>query len=596
MRRIAVLSALVAAVLSATIFTSPARAEDCYSGLGCVATDRFKVADLDAANCQTLKTIREKLIAGRTPGSLTLTERSNMRAIRRAELKKQCAATAAKPKKAKTALAQPPESSEAAAPPPPAAARQETPQPKKDAEAATSEPTAVEPAPVKQRGLVLDQPVDGAGASGGESISKSAEPAMEAEAAAPSASPPAPAASAPGASPPRAAAQLAPRSAPAPAPAPAPEPAPAKDQVAATAAVPKPPAAANGGTTRDLGLGAPADAAYQVQKVYYATDRKPTGRVEPNFKYAGERGDLVYGTALVSIPKDHRVGELEAPSLIRLEFSEDPKTHVVLLKAAETPASEFYADVAKRVGDSKGKAAFIFVHGYNVTFKDAARRTAQMAYDLKFDGVPAFFSWPSQGTTLGYAYDEGNVEWAVPDLKIFIKDFVAKSGADNLYLIGHSMGTRALTSAAKELFQETPELKSRIREIILAAPDIDAEIFKRRIAPAFEGTDHMVTLYASSKDWALTLSKQFNGYARAGDSGSGLLVVPGVDTIEATDVDTDFVGHAYFMQSTSIISDIYHIVRGNTPPKQRPHLKEVAETVGAYWKMLRSTQETPVTP
>jgi esterase/lipase superfamily enzyme len=38
-----------------------------------------------------------------------------------------------------------------------------------------------------------------------------------------------------------------------------------------------------------------------------------------------------------------------------------------------------------------------YMNGYNVTFADAARRTAQIAYDLRFEGDPAFFSWPSQG-------------------------------------------------------------------------------------------------------------------------------------------------------------------------------------------------------
>jgi esterase/lipase superfamily enzyme len=41
---------------------------------------------------------------------------------------------------------------------------------------------------------------------------------------------------------------------------------------------------------------------------------------------------------------------------------------------------------------------FYNVHGYNVSFDDAALRTAQLAYDLTFDCPAAFFSWPSKGT------------------------------------------------------------------------------------------------------------------------------------------------------------------------------------------------------
>ena len=33
------------------------------------------------------------------------------------------------------------------------------------------------------------------------------------------------------------------------------------------------------------------------------------------------------------------------------------------------------------------RQAFVFLHGYNVTFEAAAYRTAQIAYDLRFDGA-----------------------------------------------------------------------------------------------------------------------------------------------------------------------------------------------------------------
>jgi tetratricopeptide (TPR) repeat protein len=38
--------------------------------------------------------------------------------------------------------------------------------------------------------------------------------------------------------------------------------------------------------------------------------------------------------------------------------------------------------------------ALIFVHGYNMSFDNAARRAAQIAYDINFDGATFLFSWP----------------------------------------------------------------------------------------------------------------------------------------------------------------------------------------------------------
>lgn len=335
------------------------------------------------------------------------------------------------------------------------------------------------------------------------------------------------------------------------------------------------------------------DAPFTIVKVFYATDRKPTGVSDPNEKYGGDRGTLVLGEAEISIPRDHRLGELEGPSIWRLEFSEDSNKHVVLKAAAELIPEVFYKNVREKVAAAPDKSAFIFVHGYNVLFKDAARRTAQMSYDLGFPGAPVFYSWPSQGTTLAYTYDENNIQWTQPTLKKFIKEFAEQSKAENLYLVAHSMGNRALTGAVKELVQENPDIRNRFREIILAAPDIDAEIFKRDIAPFIVSATPTVTLYASSNDKALIASKQVHGYARAGDSGGGLVIVTGVDTIDSTNAETDFVGHAYYASSKSIIADIFSLIHLRKRPDQRPGLKPVNQQAGRYWEFKGVGTEQP---
>jgi esterase/lipase superfamily enzyme len=329
---------------------------------------------------------------------------------------------------------------------------------------------------------------------------------------------------------------------------------------------------------------------YSVVKVYYATDRNRTGYTDPASIYGTDRSDnkLSYGSCEVSVPKDHRVGQLEAPSLVRFEFTEDPAKHVLVMSVKEQAESEFYKEIGAKFASSKEKSALIFVHGYNVKFKDAARRTAQMAYDLKFPGVPVFFSWPSQGSYLGYTVDETNIDYAKADLKKFIQSFVRTSGARQIYLVAHSMGNRGLTGALSELFRESPEVKTSIKEVILAAPDIDAAVFKRDIVPALTGPGQNLTLYASSNDWALKASKRFHGYARAGDSGDHMTVVPGMITIDASGVETSFIGHVYFAESTSIISDIFEMFSGRQKPEERSHLVPVSTPTGQYWKISDS--------
>ena len=70
------------------------------------------------------------------------------------------------------------------------------------------------------------------------------------------------------------------------------------------------------------------------------------------------------------------------------------------------------------------------------------------------------------------------------------------------------MGNRGLTRALQTLVLERPDLRGRFREIILAAPDVDAEVFRRDLVPALRQAGQRVTLYASSNDLALKASSE----------------------------------------------------------------------------------------
>ena len=338
---------------------------------------------------------------------------------------------------------------------------------------------------------------------------------------------------------------------------------------------------------------APADKSavvsnYAVVKVYFATDRQRDVGKPPAQRFSGERnvmggnGPLSYGSCDISIPRDHRMGQLESPSLWRLEFRDDPAKHVVVLSAEVQDRDNFFAALKTQIRASAGKSAFIFVHGYNVSFEDAARRTGQMAYDLGFDGAPVFYSWPSRGEVASYTIDENNIEWSTSHITAFLADFLASTEAAQVYLVGHSMGSRGLARAVADLLAAQPQLAQKITEIILSAPDIDAAIFKQDIAPKLAGARNPVTLYASSQDLALAASKAVHGYPRAGDSGAGMLIVAGVETIDATGVDTSFMKHSYFAEKRSALSDMFYLIRNHARADQR-FLEPVDTAAGRYW-------------
>jgi len=105
-----------------------------------------------------------------------------------------------------------------------------------------------------------------------------------------------------------------------------------------------------------------------------------------------KNGHLSYGICTVTIPKDHRIGVLECPSVFR--FWANPRTDVVLREVRELPKNFFFLNLHKAIlteNEDRFREklkALVFVHGFNTNFDEAARRTAQLAYDLKYKGAP----------------------------------------------------------------------------------------------------------------------------------------------------------------------------------------------------------------
>ncbi|BAO74626.1 alpha/beta hydrolase [Winogradskyella sp. PG-2] len=325
---------------------------------------------------------------------------------------------------------------------------------------------------------------------------------------------------------------------------------------------------------------------YVKLTVYFGTDRNHTNSKDLNEVFGPKRSKLSYGVVEVSIPHDHRIGEIESPSIWKFEFSEDPSKHVMLQEIALLEKQKFFKKLAKDIQSSKKKSTFLFVHGYNTSFSEAAKRTAQISYDLKFDGKAVFYSWPSQGSTFRYGKDEENIEWSQINIKRFLEDYLSKSKAKEIYLVAHSMGNRGLTNAIVDIMEDKPELRSKIKEIILAAPDIDADVFKNDIAPKMVSkTKKPITLYVSSDDLALKASKLLHGNARAGDAGEKMVILNGIETIDATGIDTSFLSHSYFADTNSIISDIFDIIQSGQRALKRKRLSAIKLEDYIYWKV-----------
>ena len=237
----------------------------------------------------------------------------------------------------------------------------------------------------------------------------------------------------------------------------------------------------------------------------------------------------------------------------------------------------------KRLDDASAypKQVFVFVHGFHVSFENALCRTAQIAYDLNFDGAPFLFTWPSGDGYLSYfRTNQENEKIAADHLTEFLEKIVANTNATKIHLIAHSMGNTVLLDALDKLSGYRSNM--RFAEIVMHSPDVGSNRF-RQVMTAIKGLGTGETLYASTKDRALGIS----GWLTGEKAGGIAAVFPGVETIDVTAAGSSFLGlnHDIYATNPAIFNDMRLVLEfGTHPPDKRSALFRPKTTNrGIYW-------------
>jgi esterase/lipase superfamily enzyme len=337
---------------------------------------------------------------------------------------------------------------------------------------------------------------------------------------------------------------------------------------------------------------------WDVVPVYYGTDRAK-GATHTRLSYTmGRGGRLELGRAEITVPKAHQVPSIERPWAVTLPFTtialyeqaEDPAKHFTIREITSLSHDEFLAVIRSRLAKSVTyrDRAVVFIHGYNTAFDYALFRTAQMAYDLRFDGAAFLYSWPSGSGVAGYVYDRDSAEQAEPFLRQFLELVIKESGAKNVSLIAHSMGNLPLLRVLREIEPQLPK-GVKLDQIIMAAPDVDRNLFEQ-LTHKITRVGRGVTLYASRNDRAMSAARLVaGGIPRAGDvPAEGPIVLDGIDTIDVSSTSTDalMLNHSVYAERNALINDIALLLQsGERPPDVRiPILTRVPTAKGDYWR------------
>ncbi len=344
-----------------------------------------------------------------------------------------------------------------------------------------------------------------------------------------------------------------------------------------------------------------------IVPVFFGTDRNqiPGGN---RIAFGSDRTNkITLGQTIVTVPKVKRDrGVIERPWLERylgVAVQGDPKLHFTIPKAGVT-VYDIEADFLLNVKRHMAQAgtfkdhAFIYVHGFAVTFDYAMYRAAQIAYDLTGDEQPfgtAFvYSWPSKGSVLPTAYlaDSDAALDSAENFRAFVKLVTEKTGAANVHIIAHSMGNRVLMRTLQNI--QLSGGTAKINQVILAAPDVDRQEFEN-VAKGVGRLAKGITLYASKTDAALVMSRRIRGgISRAGDvfNPPGPAIVDGIDTVDISALSTAIFdyGHDTYANSSELLSDIATIftkANSHPPTVRNAKFKLLQQGALQYWSYAR---------
>ena len=334
--------------------------------------------------------------------------------------------------------------------------------------------------------------------------------------------------------------------------------------------------------------------------VLYVTNRALQQSQENRIRFGTTReqnGVLHFGQSIVAIdearvPIDQRnIVDVVRDFLMQAE-------PVEVMRNAELSEDEFFSFF-----DGLQDSVLLFLHGIGNSFHDAAETAAEFAHRMEFRGITMIFSWPSSGEPIksraGYLAEEERQKLSCRSLMSVLSmlstDIVEER---QLMVIAHSMGGELLVSA----LTSCPSSLSRylgkpIYEVVLAAPDIPTSVF-RQGASDFAANAKRITLYASSEDIALKFASGIRlGYHRLGLGGEGRVILPQVETVDASTAPApgDYWNHSYVFLSPPVVHDVGEILHHATHPDYRMWPIRMNDGESTYWEITgaSSNSETP---
>ncbi len=319
---------------------------------------------------------------------------------------------------------------------------------------------------------------------------------------------------------------------------------------------------------------------------FYVSNRQlhvPDGEIEQRFTSERETS-LKFGYFNTRIEPSLGLGMIIDPS----QWFLNEEIQLVDVRAQEKEA--FLSKLRQQVQASSYQSLLVVVHGFRESYSSALRKTAFLAHVLDINTPVLVFDWPGdQGSSLrGYRRARQLAAESGAELARTLELIIKEVQPERLWLLANSMGGQVVADAFSLMHQNSDfsDTQTEIENVVLTAPDVDHETFNNQFKQEILDLAQNVTVYVSSNDRALLVSRLINRGLRLGESTLdpsnpgqlqeaaqlSKLLEPGSDRlvlVDVTPVNRTRNFHNFSLETPEFFDDLFLRFTGTDMPKSR---------------------------
>jgi len=334
-------------------------------------------------------------------------------------------------------------------------------------------------------------------------------------------------------------------------------------------------------------------------RFFYTTNRSPgTDEADLAQRFTSQRHkQLSFGSFDATIQPSLGLGMLVNPT----EWLQNEEIRLQNVTGLQQEA--FVKQVREQVANSPHRALLIVLHGFREGYESALRKTAFLGHVLDINAPLLLFDWPGdQGSGLRpYRRARDVAKASGAELARTLQLVVRDVQPEQVWVMANSMGAQVVVDAFSLLYQhdEFSDSGREIQHVVLTAPDVDHQQFNQQFKGELNALARHLTVYVSSNDRALLVSRLVNRGRRRGEStlspdqldeatkvseltGSGSDLV---NLVDVTPVNRTRNFHNFSLETPEFFDDLFLRLTNPEMPNSRP-IYRIQTSDGAVYSVL----------